>query len=928
LYALRARLSALLGSARSDRDLNDELSFHVAMQARANEALGMSSAEAERRARLSLDGVLQLKERLHEQRSIPWFDHLRQDVTFALRMIFRTKVVSLAAIVTFALGIGANTAIFSLINSVLLSPLPYDSPDRIVTVEPFWTNTGQANVVSSAPDFRDWREQSHVFDFMAFHAGREVRVVSNAAPMFASVQLVTPDFFNVFGVRPATGRLWSEGEERAPLAVVSYAWAIGQFGNADAAIGKTIEAVGQSLQIVGVASSGFTYPGLTDIWAPSLLIPVNSNRGGHNYFVVGRLRPGVRLEGARAEMRDIAARLEKEHPENRFKSIAITPMRDRLIGGAQTTLWLLFGTVVGVLLIACVNVAHLQLARSAARGREMAVRSAIGAGSGRLIRQILTENVVLGFVGCLVGLLFGSLTLQLFLLIAPADVPRLSEVHINGRVLFFALGVTTLCSLLFGIGPATRVSRAEVSSGLRHQATRGQVRGTAPRLRSTLVVAEIALSLVLLTASGLLLRSFMRLSHVDLGFSTERVLVTTTSYPAGGPAATGFYRDLIAQLRTLPGVRHAAGVMTMPFDTLRANSGYSVDGGPTYRDGEPLIAEIQVVTPGYFDTVNTPIRSGRDFDDSDLAGRPQVAIVNERLARMEVGDGNPLGRTIRTGMTPESRNGMQIIGVVADARQRSPETPPRPEIFLPYLQHPGPGSRLTILTQTPLDPGALTGSIRETARKLNPGVPIRFSTMDEVLTKALSYPRFRTILVSAFALLAVILALVGIYSVLSYLVAEQTPEIGVRLALGALRRDIFNRVIGRSMRLVCGGVIVGLILALVAAKAIEAMLFDVRARDPMTIAAVIALLAVTALTASSAITATIVIGSRALTSKSIVSIAFAAISASTSPAITPPKTSLMLPPITRLKMSRRRAPSASRTPISGVCSATRYESTL
>ncbi|HZL92114.1 MAG TPA: ABC transporter permease, partial [Vicinamibacterales bacterium] len=286
-YAIRARLHALV---RSDSDLTDELSFHVAMQKHANEAGGMSSAEAERRARLSLDGVQQLRERLHEQRSIPWFDHLRQDVAFAIRMIVRTKVVSLAVIVTFALGIGANTAIFSLIESVLLSPLPYDSPDRIVTIEPFWTNTGQANVVSSAPDFRDWRERNHVFESMAFHAGREVRVVANSTPIFASVQLVTPDFFKVFSVQPFRGRLWTEAEERTPLAVVSHAWASGQFGDAAAAIGKTIEAVGQAAEIVGVAPPAFTYPGSTDIWMSSVLIPLNSNRGGHNYFVVGKLK--------------------------------------------------------------------------------------------------------------------------------------------------------------------------------------------------------------------------------------------------------------------------------------------------------------------------------------------------------------------------------------------------------------------------------------------------------------------------------------------------------------------------------------------------------------------------------------------------------------------------------------------------------------
>jgi predicted permease len=851
VYAIRARLEAFVRSSRSEDDVTDELSFHVAMQKHANEALGMSSAEAERRARLSLDGVQQLKERLHEQRSIPWVDHLRQDVNFAIRMLFRTKVVSIAVIVTFALGIGANTAIFSLINSVLLSPLPYESPERIVTVEPFWTNGNGANTVSSAPDFRDWRERNHVFDYMAFHAGREVRIVANGTPIFASVQLVTPDFFNVFGVQPFSGRLWTEAEERTPLAVVSYGWASGQFGDATAAIGKTIEAVGQAAEIVGVAPPAFTYPGSTDIWMSSVLIPINSNRGGHNYFVVGKLKANVSVDEARADLRTIASQLEQEYPENRFKSVAITPLLDNLTGRARTTLWLLFGTVIGVMLIACVNVAHLQLARAAARGREMAVRAAIGGGPGRLTRQVLTENVVLGFVGCLVGLVFGWFTLKAFLAMAPADIPRLNEVRIDERVLLFTLGVTTLCSLLFGVGPARRAARADVSGGLRHQTARSTARGIAPRVRSTLVMVEVALSLVLLVASGLLLRSFVHLNQVDLGFTAERVLVTTTSYPTGGTEATGFYRDLVAQLRTLPGVRHAAGVMTLPFDTLRANSGYSVDGGPSSRDGKPLIAEIQVVTPGYFDTVSTPIRAGRDFDDRDSLGRPQVAIVNERLAREEFGDRNPLGRTIQTGMTPDSRKGMQIVGVVADARQRSPEVPPRPEIFLPYLQHPGPGSRLAILTQTSLDGGALTGAIREIARKLNRGVPVRFSTMDEVLTKALAYPRFRTTLVAAFGFLAGLLALIGIYSVLSYLVAEQTPEIGVRLALGALRGDIFRGVIGGSMRLVLGGVIAGLVIALIAARTIQSLLFDVSARDPMTIAVVVALLAVTALTASS-----------------------------------------------------------------------------
>ena len=853
-YALRARLRAFVRPERSDRELNDELSFHVAMQTQANLARGMSKPEAERQARLALGGVQQLKEALHDRRSVPLFDQLLQDVRYGVRTILRTKVVSAAIVLTFALGIGANAAIFSLINGVLLSPLPYDTPDRIVVVEPFLTNTGKTNPVSSDPDFRDWQSQNHVFDHLAYHAGTETRALLDGTPSFASLQLVTVDFFNVFAMTPAVGRVWTNADDGVPLAVVSHAWAVAHFGNADAAVGRTVTALGRNAEIVGVAAPSFSYPAGTEIWMPIGLFPINPNRGGHNYFVVGRLKAGVELDEARTEMRDIASRLGREYPENRSKSIALTPLLNKMTSGAQTTLWLIFGTVVAVMLIACVNVAHLQLARASSRVREMAVRTAIGASPGRIARQVLTENVVLGLAGCLVGLVFGWFTLNAFLAMAPADIPRLNEVHLDWRVFLFTLAVTLLCSLLFGAGPARRAARADAASGFRHQTTRTARGGVAPRVRSTLVMAEVALSLVLLVASGLLLRSFVQLNQVDLGFSTERVLVTTTAFPVAGPSEAGravaFYKDLIAQMRALPGVRQAAGAMWMPFVTLRSSSGYWIAGGPTYAKGEYPIAQIQIVTPGYFETMSTPIRRGRDFGDEDGSGRPQVAIINERLAREAFGSSDPIGRVISTGMTLESMNGMRIVGVVADARQLSPDAPAGAELFLPYLQHPLPGSRLTLLTLTSLDPDTLTGSIREAARTLNPQVPIRFTTMADVFRRALAYPRFRTILVAAFASLAVVLALIGIYSVLSYLVAEQTPEIGVRLAMGALRRDIFSRVIGGSIRLVAGGVIVGLAIALVGAQAIQAVLFNVDPHDPLTIVAVIALLLVTALAAS------------------------------------------------------------------------------
>jgi predicted permease len=465
-------------------------------------AHGMSRGEAERRARLELGGVQQLKESLHDQRSVPWLDHLRQDVRYAIRTILRTKAVSAAVIVTFALGIGANTAIFSLINSVLLTPLPYDGADRIVAVEPFWTNTGRTTPVTSAPDFRDWRDQNQVLDYLAFHAGREIRVAVNGAPSFASVQLVTPDFFNVFGMVPVAGRMWTAAEdsEVAPLAVVNYEWAVARFGDARGALGQTVEALGRAAEIIGVASPGFRYPGSTEVWMPSTMIPINENRGGNNYFVVGRRKAGVTLDQARRDMRAIADRLAKDYPDNRFKSVAVTPMLEKLTGGAETTLWLLFATVIGVMLIACVNVAHLQLARAAARTREMSVRSAIGAAPGRIARQVLTENVVIGLAGSAVGLAVGWLTLRTFLATAPADIPRLNEVHVDmlrivligvviGLVIALA-AVRTIQAMLFDINAHDPVTIAAVVALLMMTAL---VASGIPALRAASVDPIVAL---------------------------------------------------------------------------------------------------------------------------------------------------------------------------------------------------------------------------------------------------------------------------------------------------------------------------------------------------------------------------------------------------------------------------------------------------
>jgi putative ABC transport system permease protein len=682
-----------------------------------------------------------------------------------------------------------------------------------------------------------------------------VASVASGVPLFVHAQRVTADFFAVFGLRPAAGRSWSEQENRAPVAVVGRRWAQDQFGDIRLAIGKTVTVYAKALEVIGVAAPGFAYPAATDIWLSAGLVPENPSRSGHNYFAIGKLKEGISLDTARQDMRAIGDRLEQQYKENRFKTVAVTPLAEKLTASAETTLWVLLSAVLGVLLIACANVANLQLARAASRSREMAVRVALGAGRSRILLQVLTESIVLGGLGAAAGLGVASLLLRALIAMTPADIPRLAEVRIDGTVLLFALALAVLCSILFGLMPARRSSDPDLNYGLRQNSGKGSMGRFSGRMRAVLVVSEVALSMVLLAGAGLLLRSFIALTSVDLGFSTDRLLVARMSLQTPDEAAARrapeFYRDLISEIRVLPGVRRAAGVMTTPFAGDRSTSNYSIEGGPTYRPGEAPSAQQHIVTAGYFETIGIPLRRGRDFTDGDSWQRPQVAIINEALAREAFGGENPLGHRIRSGMTPQSTNGMEIIGVVGDARQIAPGEPARPEMFLPYLHQPFAGSNLKLIAQTHLAPYALSSAIRETARRRNPEVPVRFSTMNEIVSESLAYPRFRAMLIGCFAVLAACLAVIGIYGVISYVVGQRTNEIGLRFALGARPADVFRLVIGGSMRLVMWGLALGLIGTLALSRVLQTLLFGVDPHDPLTITAVLGALGLAALLGSS-----------------------------------------------------------------------------
>jgi putative ABC transport system permease protein len=852
LRGLVLRLMALFRKRRLEQELDDELRSHLEMQIEENVRRGMSPQEARHHALRSFGGVEQVKEIYREQRGLPMIETLLQDLRYCLRQLRHSPGFATTAVLTLALGIGANTAIFSIVNAVLLRPLAYPDPERIVAVETFWKNLGRSSANVSAPDFHDWRTQSTVFSALAYYSGGRGSVVVNGAAEYANSNLVTPDFFSVFGVSAAAGHLLTAAEQRDPVAVVSYNWAEAHFGSVSAALGQKIKLRGNIVEVIGVAAPGFRYLDV-DIWAPAGLVPENTHRTGHNYRVVGRLKPGITLAAAQEQMKGIGERIERDYPENRFKNVALIPLQDKLTAAVRTTLWVLLGAVSLVLLIACANVANLLLARASARTREIALRAALGASRRRVVRQLFTESLVLAFISSAAGVGLAHLLLARLLALAPANLPRLDGVRIDTPVLLFTLAASVLATLLFGLAPALQASRPELTDALKQSGSRGTVSGGKGRLRSTLVIAEVALSMVLLAGAGLLLRSFQRLHEVDLGFTTDHMLVANISYFASSEenlrSRTEFYRDLLARVRELPGVTQAAGMGLTPLTGASSNGSYSIAGKPEGRPGEQPSTEFQVITEGFFATLGTPVKQGRDFTDSDNLGRPLVAIINESFARAAFPGENPLGHRVKCGFLYTTMEWMEIVGVVGDTRRFEPGRPPLPELFIPALQHPV-GAGLSLVVRTSLEPTALAAPIRDLVRDSNPEVPVRFETMDQVFARSLSYPRFRALLVGSFAGLAAVLAFVGIYSVLTYLVGQRRGEFGVRMALGAKPQDLVRLVVGDGLRMVAAGILVGLAGAYALTRVLSKLLYGVSPSDPMTYLAVIALVAAATLLAS------------------------------------------------------------------------------
>ena len=786
---------------------------------------------------------------------------LFQDLRFALRLMLKSPGFSAIAIITLALGIGANSAIFSVVNAVLLRPLPFNDPSRLVLVE---ERSKYPTITVSYLNYLDWRDQSHSFESMQAMYTTNMTLTGKDEPERVVTRMVTSGFFPLLGVSPRIGRNFSREEDRAggtPVAILSYALWQRRFGGASDVLGKSLTLDAQPYTVVGVLPPGFQFFQPADVFLPfhpwARTLP--DDRNWHpGILPVARLKPGVSIEQARAEMQTISKRLEQQYPlYNTGDSSDVVPVHEQLVQNSRPALLLLLGAVSFVLLIACVNVANLLLARGASRGREFAIRTALGAGRGRVVRQLLTESVLLSLAGGGLGLLIASLSLGPLLKIAGGSLPQTGPVGLDGGVLAFTAAIAILTGLLFGIVPALRTAKLDLRETL-NEGSRGSTAGPGHhRMRNALLCMEISLAMLLLVGAGLLLRSFSRLQEVPPGFQVDHLLVADiplarTAY-AKPDQRYEFYDRLVEASRNLPGVRAAGAATFLPVSGGGSIIHFNITGRPPKSPSDFIAAGYRAVTPGYLETLGVPLLQGRLITPADTEHAPSVVVINATMAHIYFPTEDPLGKRLQLGATPENEiPTMEIVGVVGDVRPGL-GVDPQAEMYLPYRQADQilPVFSLSIVLRTVNDPSAETSSFRTALAHIDPGVPlVNVRTMQTNMEATVAQPRFRTWLIGIFAALALALAGVGVYGVMFYSVTQRTSEIGVRVTLGARPEDIFRIIIAGALRIALLGVVIGLVAAAALTRVLKAFLFGITAYDPLTFAGVALVLTLVALAAS------------------------------------------------------------------------------
>ena len=857
-----ARLRAMLSPRSTALALDEEIRFHLEQETAKNIGLGMTPDEARREALVQFGGLTQTREAHHDAYAARPVEDFVADVRYTLRTMRRTPTLAAAAILTLALGVGANTAIFSAVNAVILRPLPFPNPDRLYMVWEENPEKGWYKQVVAPANMLDWKEQVASFaDVMGYADSFGTSTLTDGGePMIIRPTLTTGNFFSVLGVRAALGRTFTDAEtwrtgER--VTVLSHRLWRDRFGSDRAIIGRTIELDGDRVQVVGVMPASFAFPSATtDLWQPWAWNPESRAqtffRRAHWLNAIARLGPGTTQETASSQLAAVMRRLERDYPAtNTRMGAGITPLHEFLVGDTRLPLLVLLGAVGLLLLIACANVGNLMLVKASGREREAALRLALGAGRTRLIRQALTESLVTSMIGGLAGVTLGWWGTRALQALQPQGMLRVSEFQFDWAVLAYVLAITTVSGLLFGIAPALWSSRRLPLDALKEGGRGGSESRRMRRWGERLVIGEVALALMLTVGAGLLVRSLLRLQRVDPGFDPSGVLAVRVSLPDGrydtSEKVLAFNARLTEQLRGLPGVQSVAGTSPLPLESSGYTSDFTIEGWPAGTYGSEVAHRR--VTPDYFRTMRTPLIAGREITADDRADGPQVVVINEAFARKHFPGQDPVGKRIAFERTPDSTATWNtIVGVVKSQYQTKLSLEPQIEVFEPVTQSP---SGLFMVLRTGGDPTSLGPAVRRAVAELDPALAIEsMRTMEEVRSRSLGRERFLTTLLLVFAGVGLSLAVVGVYGVVAHMARRRVREMGIRLALGAQANDVRWLVVRNGLRLVAIGLVVGTAGALVVTRTMQAMLFGVTSRDPLTFVSVPVALIVTALVAT------------------------------------------------------------------------------
>ena len=857
LSQLKSRFVALFRKRELDADMDDEMRSHIAMRTQQNIESGMNPEEARFAALRQFGWTESIKETCREQRGVTWLENLAQDIRYGARQLRKNPGFTAVAVGTLALGIGANTALFSIINSVVLRPLPYPDSQRLVWLAERWMGVDKTSI--SYPNFVDWREQQTVFDRLGVYRARSYNLTGDAEPILTMVGEMSVDVMSSLGIQPLIGRLFTSEEDSArgaPVALLSETLWRARYGADPGILGQTISLDGRACTVIGVMPSAFAFPRDASLWVP--LGPFTAganfnNRAAHaGLFAIGSIKPGMTLAQARADLDAIAARLDAQFPDaNRGHRVHLTSLHEALVGGAERTLWPLLGAAGLVLLIACANVANLLLARASARRKEIAVRAALGASRWQILRQLFVESLLLAGLGGAVGLLLARWALGGIITVMASAIPTVTEAQLDQNVLIFFAAAALFSAVLFGLAPAWQASRLELREALQNAARGSSGRG---KLRHGLIVAEFALTLLLLIGAGLLLRTMARIQSVDPGYATAHVLTFRVDLNAGKyptPAQRrAFFIELLQRLRALPGVKTASLTTHVPLSDSPSSSEFVIQGREEPPPGTRAFTDMVVVDHDYFRTMEIQVIRGRTFTEQDgISGIPTM-IVDEDFARRYWPDQDPIGQRIRYGPGPrETQPAATIVGVVRHVKlEKLTEQGGNVQAYLPY----GAGfpTRMMIVARTAGDPASLVAGARRQVLALDPDQPIhRVNTLADLRERSGSSHRLSLTLLGAFALVALGLAAVGLYGVLSYLVGQRRREIGVRMALGARRSQVVKMVLREGLTLMIAGAVIGLPAAFVLARILAHLLFEVSPYDPLTFGTVVIVLAIIAMIA-------------------------------------------------------------------------------